>query len=360
MFYMPARVFSGYDAIKDHAEALTSLGRKALIVMGRGSARKNGSFFDVVEVLDNADVEFECFEGIKENPTVESVMEARDFGVENGCDFVIGIGGGSAMDAAKAIALMMKHYDEPWEYLYDKEAASDMLPLAEVPTTCGTGSEATAVSVLTRTDLNTKKSSVHKLFPTVSFVDGKYLKTAPKSIINNTAMDALAHMVEGSIHRKATEYTKMCAAHGLELWKSFKPILLGEKDAADEDFQKMMDASAMAGMTIAQTGTTIPHGLSYPITIGCAIPHGKCVSYFQSEFIRAMEKEDRDWILNRAGFTDPDELNDFFVKVCAPEEIPLEFREKAYEELKSNPAKLSAVPYEITDDILKRIAGIQA
>ena len=358
MYYIPTRLFTGHNALNNNKEFLTGLGTKALIVTGSKSAKINGSFDDVAQILEDSGKEFSVYEGIQENPTVESIMEARDFGRDNGCDFVVGIGGGSALDASKAISLMMAHYNEGWEYLYDTNKSNDMLPLATVPTTCGTGSEVTGVSVLTRTDLKTKKSSVHKLYPNVSFVDGKYLKTAPRSILCNTAMDALSHMIEGTIHTKATPYTRMYASHGLDIWRSCKGVLDGTKEASEDDLQSLMDASTMAGMTIAQTGTTIPHALSYPITIGLNIPHGKSVSYFLAEFLKAMNKDDRDFILTKSGFSDPDELDEFFKKVCKPEEIPHDYREIAYEELCSNKAKLSCVPFEINDSILKRIAGI--
>ena len=358
MFYIPTRVFTGKDALTNNKEYLTRLGHKALIVTGKGSAKKNGSYNDVIDILKESKIEYSVYEGINENPTVESIMDARDYGVLEACDFVIGIGGGSALDASKAISLMMYHKDSSWEYLYDSSVSSDMMPVAAIPTTCGTGSEVTGVSVLTRLDLKTKKSSVHKLYPAVAFVDGKYLKTAPSSIICNTAMDSLAHMIEGLVHKKATDYTRMCASSGLELWRSVKDVISGDRQATDEDLQNLMDASTMAGMTIAQTGTTIPHALSYPITIGLNIPHGKSVSYFQAEFLKAMDKADRDWILEKAGLKDPDELDELFKKSCNPEGIPLKYREIAYEELCSNKAKLSSVPFKIDDNVLRKIAGI--
>lgn len=358
MFYIPTRVYTGQNALLDNKDQLLKLGTKALIVTGTKSSKINGSFDDVAQVLEGAGLSFATCEGVKENPTVESIMEARAFGCENGCDFVIGIGGGSSLDASKAISLMMAHADENWEYLYDTNKSNDMLPVATIPTTCGTGSEVTGVSVLTRTDLKTKKSSVHKLYPNVSFVDGKYLRTAPKKVLRNTAMDALSHMIEGTIHKKATPYTRMCASHGLDIWRSCKDVISGVKEATDNDLQNLMDASTMAGMTIAQTGTTIPHALSYPITIGLGIPHGKSVSYFLAEFVKAMDKDDRDFILTKSGFNDPDEIDEFFKKVCKPEEIPYDNRVIAYEELAGNKAKLSAVPFEVNDAILRRIAGI--
>ena len=357
MFYMPSRLYTGIDCLKKNAKALEGLGKKALLVTGKSSALKNGSQKDVVEVLESLNKTFEVFNQIEENPSIETVMKARDFGLLEGWDFVIGIGGGSPMDAAKAIALMMKHKEAGWEYLYDSKAASDTLPIVCIPTTCGTGSEATAVSVLTRTDLLTKKSSVHKLFPTMSFIDGKYLKSAPKSILNNTAMDALAHMYEGVLHSKATDYTWLCAKTGLELWKKNKDFLLGKREGEDADYQRLMDASTMAGMTIAQTGTTIPHSLSYPVTIRLGIPHGKAVSYFQAAYLKEAKKEDRDRLLLASGFTDPDQMHEFFLTLCQPEKISEEVLEIAVSEVKANEKKLAAVPFAVDESVIRRIAG---
>ena len=148
-FYMPVKVYSEENCVLNHAAELAALGTRALIVTGRSSARRCGAFDDVTAALEKYGISWVEFAEVEENPSVETIMRARKVGCKVEADFVIGIGGGSPMDAAKAIALMMQHPDKDWEYMYDKEAETSTVPIAEIPTTAGTGSEVTAVSVLT-------------------------------------------------------------------------------------------------------------------------------------------------------------------------------------------------------------------
>ena len=163
-FYMPVRVYSEENCVMNHAAELAELGTRALIVTGKSSARRCGAFADVTAALDKYGVSWVEFAEVEENPSVETIMRARKVGCKVKADFVIGIGGGSPMDAAKAIALMMQHPDQGWEYMYDKGAETSTVPIAEIPTTAGTGSEVTAVSVLTRHDKHVKGSIPHKIF----------------------------------------------------------------------------------------------------------------------------------------------------------------------------------------------------
>ena len=195
-YYMPVKVYDEPECVRNHAEEISSLGSHALIVTGRRSAFSNGSFDDISAILKERGVRFEVFSEIEENPSVETVFLAKDrFGSEN-IDFVIGLGGGSPMDAAKAIALVLLHDDYRPEDLYDTKKESTSLPLVCIPTTCGTGSEATGVAVLTRKERRTKSSIPYKIYPGLALIDGKYLKTASLEVIGNTAIDALSHLLE--------------------------------------------------------------------------------------------------------------------------------------------------------------------
>ena len=124
-FYMPVKVYCENNCVRAHAKELASFGKKALIVTGRSSAFKNGSIADVESALSEHGVEWTIFNEVEENPSVETVMKGRDLGLSRGADFVIGIGGGSPMDAAKAIALMIRCKDAGADYLYDSSAVTD-------------------------------------------------------------------------------------------------------------------------------------------------------------------------------------------------------------------------------------------
>ena len=128
-FYMPAKVFSEENCVQSHSAELASLGSRALIVTGKSSARRCGAFADVTAALKKHGVTWVEFAEVEENPSVETVMKARDLGCLEKTDFVIGIGGGSPMDAAKAVALMIRHADHDWTYMYDKSAETSTIPL---------------------------------------------------------------------------------------------------------------------------------------------------------------------------------------------------------------------------------------
>lgn len=287
-------------------------------------------------------------------------MEARDLGLEEQVDFVIGIGGGSPLDAAKAIALMIRHADRDISYLYHPDGDSAALPIAAIPTTCGTGSETTPVSVLTNTAEGYKKSIPHKLFPQLALVDGAYLRSAPKAVLAATAFDALTHLIESELNSRATPLSRMCSDAGLQSWALSLPVLRGSREADDDDFQNMMRASMMAGMAIAHTSTTLPHGLSYALTHKLGVPHGKATAYFTAGYLAEAPKERRDAILRAAGFADLEDFREVYHRSCGPLEIPLAtltgVLEKAVAETGSNPQKMALAAFPADREALRRIA----
>ena len=357
-FYMPVKVYSEDNCVLNHAAELAALGKKALIVTGRSSARSCGAFYDVTAALEQFGVSFVEFAEVEENPSVETVMKARDLGVKEGADFVIGIGGGSPMDAAKAIALMIRHADQDWMYMYDKSAETSTLPIAEIPTTAGTGSEVTAVSVLTRHDKHVKGSIPHKIFPQLALVDGKYLAKAPMKILANTTMDALAHLYESYIHSKATDYSKMCAEAGIRVWARSKDVILGNREATAEDYRNMINASTMAGMAIAHTATSLPHALSYRLTYSAHMAHGKACGYFLAGYLREADPAEVSHILSLAGFGSVDELEEYYVKTCGRDEVAVELLEGTVREVLANEAKMKLPPFPVDEAVLRRVAGI--
>ena len=135
-YYIPTKVYQEIDAVKVHAEELAGYGSYALIVTGKYSARANGALADVEAALDAYGKKHVQYDGIEENPSVETVMKATEFGKRNGVDFVIAIGGGSPMDAAKAIAIMLANPEKDADYLYENVAHTKALPVVTIPTTC--------------------------------------------------------------------------------------------------------------------------------------------------------------------------------------------------------------------------------
>jgi len=354
---MPTKFYCENECVKNHADELTSIGTNALIVTGRGSSRKNHSLDDVIEVLSTNNIQYTIFDGVEENPSVETVMKAREAGIKAGVDFVIGIGGGSPLDAAKAIALMIKNGDKEWDFLYD-DIIAEALPVVAVPTTCGTGSEVTGVAVLTRHDKKTKISMKHKIFPELALIDGKYIMQAPKQIIINTAIDALAHLVESIINTKADYYSMLNAIGGISLWRSCREFMESSSAVLDKATAlRLMEASTIAGISIAQTGTSIPHALSYMLTYEAGIPHGPAVGLFLARYLEGADPAKKNDILEAAGFKDINEFSEFLEK-AVPLKVERGLLERSAQRVLENTAKLKNCPYDMDRMKLWWIAGI--
>ncbi|MBR3634714.1 MAG: iron-containing alcohol dehydrogenase [Lachnospiraceae bacterium] len=359
-YYMPTKLYSGPDCVKEHADELSSYGKHALIVTGKGSARKNHSLKDVTDALDSRGISYTIFEGVEENPSVETVMKATVVGLDSKADHVIGIGGGSALDAAKAVALMMNNPERSWEFLYENTNAK-ALQVVAVPTTCGTGSEVTGVSVLTRHDLKTKISMKHKVFPNLALIDGKYILSAPRSLIINTAIDAFAHLVESAVNSNADYYSLLNVIGGISLWRSCRAYI-DEKDTnaskLDEaSAQRLMEASAIAGISIAQTGTSLPHALSYMLTYESGIPHGPACGMFLARYLELADDKIKNDILTAAGFESCEEMGSFIERL-APVAVDKEILRRSAMSVLSNTGKLKNCPYQVDEKTMDFIAGV--
>lgn len=345
-FFMPVKTYQEKDCVWNHREELVSFGEKALIVTGRHSSKVNGALEDVTRALKSQNREYVIFDQIEENPSIETVMSARDFGVKERADYVIGIGGGSPLDAAKAIALMMKNKHRDATLLYSKEYA-EAYKVVAIPTTCGTGSEVTPYAILTIHEKKTKSSLPHRIFPQLALIDGKYLQAAGKKMLAYTAVDALGHFIESYCNTKATDYNRMLCSYGLEVWARSKDIILGKKEATDEDYSNMLCASAMAGMAITHTGTSLPHGMSYKITYEKNIPHGKAVGVFLAAYLDGAEGYHKEQILGKLGMHSCKELQDFINEAVGIIELDEQFVQEAVSEMMANAGKLSNCPYSV-------------
>ncbi|MCB6607527.1 iron-containing alcohol dehydrogenase family protein [[Clostridium] symbiosum] len=354
-FYIPVKIYEEENCITNHKKELSSLGTKALLVTGKRSSRLNGSLGDVMKALESEGRSFTVFDEIEENPSIETVMAARDAGLAAGADFVVGIGGGSPMDAAKAIALMMYHKDKGADYLYEKDADSTALPVAAVPTTCGTGSEATPFAILTIHEKRTKSSLPHKIFPALALLDAKYLSTAPKKVLCDTAVDALGHFIESYINSNASDYSRMFVTEGLSVWGRSRDVLTGKREAKLQDYRNMLNASTMAGMAITHTGTSLPHGLSYYVTYEQGTAHGKAIGRFLCGYLKAAGEKERELILSRAGFDGLKDFEQFYDTVCGKESLSDALKEMAAEGVLSSPEKLNNCPFAVDKAILYRI-----
>ena len=352
-FYMPTKIYSESHCIEKHGDIFAQYGKNAMIITGKHSSKANGSLEAVTAQLDFHDINYMIFDDIEENPSIETVMKARDIGISEAVDFVIGIGGGSPMDAAKAIALMIANPEKTADALYEKEDLS-WIPVIEVPTTAGTGSEVTPWSVLTIHAKRTKKSISHAVYPAAALIDAGYLKTASRTTLVSTAVDTLAHLVESHLITKSTDYSRVFSEKGLRLWGSFKERLLTHT-LTDADYESMMQACTLGGIAITHTSTGLPHALSYTFTYELGIAHGAACGYTLGGFVKYYANPDRaDEVLSALGFNTPDEFCTYLNQLLGKPEIPKQLWENNVKAMMNNPDKLATCPYPIDEETLSR------
>lgn len=352
--YMPTKIFSEENCVINHAQELTALGSKAMIVTGRHSAVKTGALQDVLHALGNTP--YVLFDRIEENPSIETVMEARDIAIAEKADFFIGIGGGSPMDAAKAIALMAANPEKNESVLYNAEDLS-YFPVACIPTTCGTGSEVTPYAILTRHAHRTKKSIAYRIYPAMALLDAKYLKTMSRTGLVNTCVDALAHLLESYLNTNSNELNRIYSREGLLLWAQFRDRLLS--DALEEaDYARMLHASMVAGMAITHTSTSMPHGLSYPVTYELGIPHGRAVGMFLGGFVESYgDPEAATAAVQLLGFADTQQFRTYMRKLLGTVEVPQALLQTAADKILADPGKLKNYPFPLTQEQLTAMAN---
>lgn len=359
-FYMPTKIYSSHDCVKNHGTELASLGTKALIVTGKHSSRSNGSLSDVIDALKLANRPYCLFDEIEENPSVELIVRAAAFGKKEHADFIIGIGGGSPLDASKAIAVLMKNPDCDGSVFY-KKMELDALPVAAIPTTAGTGSEATPYAILTRHDKQTKQSIAQKVFPKLALIDSKYLLTASIQVRANTAIDALAHLLESYVNRKATDYSRMFCEYALKLFSDIKTTLVEEstKGTASKDpdfYDSLMTISTIAGMAISHTGTSLPHGMSYFLTYHHNIPHGKAVGTFLGTYLEHNPEETvTAFLLSLMGFDSIKDFKTFLHQVLGDVSLTANEIQTYSNSMMENAGKLANCPYSVTDTLMNEM-----
>lgn len=356
LFYMPTKIYEQKNAVINHASEIISFGSKPIIVTGKNSSRKNGSLNDILLILNKSDCPYVIFDDIEENPSVETVIKAASIGIDQEVDYVIGIGGGSPLDAAKAIALLLGEKTLNKEILYDATYKANPLPVVAIPTTCGTGSEVTGVSVLTVHEKRTKSSLPHRIFPKLALVDYKYLIDAPRNIIVNTAIDAMSHLVESYLVKTSSSYSDMIVNEGLLTWGKCIDALWNKRNFTEEDYMNLMHASTMGGMSIAHTGTAIPHSMSYSLTYELHIPHGIAVGYFLPGYIKASGEELSKKLMDMMGFASVNEFGTFYKDVSEAFDVSDEIIEMIVNQVASNLTKLSMCKFSLDKASLNEIA----
>lgn len=288
-YYQPTEVRFGCGRVGEVGEVTARYGKRCLLVT-RPISDALASVYEKVRLsLEAAGVEVFHFDGVVPNPTTNSVDAGADMAMRYKAEVVLGVGGGSSIDTAKAIAVGATHEGRAWDYrlFAGKRITDRLLPVISVTTTSGTGTQVTPVSVVTNPAAKCKFALVDKLLcPRVSVIDPELSMTVPEHITASTGFDVFAHAFESYIHTGASVYTDMHALEAIRLVVKYLPAAV--RNGSDKEARTQMAwADTLAGLTIANAGTTLPHGIG--MAIGGHAPHvmhGEALAAIYPEFMR--------------------------------------------------------------------------
>ncbi|MGQ9543135.1 MAG: iron-containing alcohol dehydrogenase [Candidatus Bathyarchaeia archaeon] len=282
---MPVRVMFGECLGQIGAVAAEFGATKILIVTGRRAMKEHGVVERLIDLLKP--VEAEVFDEVESNPAMETFERAYRTLKDKGCDLVIGLGGGSPMDVAKAAAAMGNKAQGPVDlFATSTQLTGEGLPMIAVPTTSGTGSEVTPFSIVSDPEHGTKRAANNPyLYPDVALVDPSLCKTMPRKVTAETGLDAISHAIESYWARRSQPITDSLA---LEALRHLLPNLRRacEEPLNMEARSEMALGALLAGMALSNTMATAAHSISYPLTVRFGIPHGLACALTLPAFIR--------------------------------------------------------------------------
>lgn len=274
-FHQTTEIIFGKGRISDLADVAKKYGTKALLVTTPATVPAlEDQYSKVKKILTDIGIEVIHYDGVIPNPTVETITAGAKMALECRAEMIIGLGGGSSMDAAKAISVDVTHDGTSWDYLFYKSPQPDpakLLPVIAISTTSGTGSQVTQVAVITNTQKRDKSALYNNiLYPQVCIVDPELMLTVPKFVTATTGFDVLCHAFESTINPGTGAYVDLLAWEAIAIVAEFLPKSLA--DLSDiEARERMAWADTLAGLCIANAGVTLPHGMG--MAVGGMYPH---------------------------------------------------------------------------------------
>ena len=273
---MPAISLMGADCLKDAGDQVGELGFKKALIVTDKVLGQIGIVKKVTDVLDNKNIEYAIYDETKPNPTVKNVNDGLALLKEKECDFVISLGGGSAHDCAKGIALLATNGGEIKDYEGVDKSKKPQLPMVGINTTAGTGSEMTLFAIITDEERHIKMALVDKhLTPIIAVNDPMLMLAMPKSLTAATGMDALTHAVEAYVSTAATPITDACAEKAIELISNY--LVNAVENGQDVEARDMMAyAEYLAGMAFNNASLGYVHAMAHQLGGFYNLPHGVC------------------------------------------------------------------------------------
>ena len=271
-FIAPEKIISGSQAVEMSADTVAELGKKALVVTDT-TMEKLGNLKIVTDMLEQAGIAYAIYKEISGEPDDTMIQTGAEFYKQEACDFLVALGGGSPIDAMKAIAMIAACGGKPADYM-GKVITEKLAPMVAIPTTAGTGSEATQFSIIT--DVTSQVKMLLKgpaLMPDVAIIDPQFTMTAPPKITAATGIDALCHALEAYTSKKAQPLSDTFALSACQRIFGHLRTAWGQGDQEESRIQMSL-AALEAGMAFNNSSVTIVHGMSRPIGALFHVPHG--------------------------------------------------------------------------------------
>jgi alcohol dehydrogenase class IV len=277
-FLSPSLIKFGPGVFNHLGELLNGMGKKTLVVLGSGSLRASGAVERLLKQLDEIRIDYCFYEGISAEPEIETADKGVLLAREYGCDLVIGLGGGSVIDTAKAIAGLATHEGSVMDYLEGVGKGliinRPSLPCVAIPTTAGTGTEVTKNAVISSRNGRFKKSLRSPyLIPKIALIDPALTLTLPPNWTAWGGMDVLTQLIESYVSKKAQPIPEALALYGIPLVAN--NLLPAYKTGTDLGArEKMALAALLSGLALANSGLGAAHGLASALGAYCPLPHG--------------------------------------------------------------------------------------
>ncbi len=288
-YHQSTEIRFGRGRVEEIGDLALRYGNRCLLVTVPVFPAMEKTFSRVKSFLTKAGLEVAHFAGVIPNPTTDCIAAGAAMARECKAQVVIGLGGGSSMDAAKAIAVEATHEGSCWDYLFyrDTQPTEKTLPIIAVSTTSGTGSQVTQVAVVTNPEKRDKSAIYHPIvYPRISIVDPELMLSLPPHVTASTGFDVFCHSFESYLHKNASPYTDLLALESIRLVVENLPTAV--RDGANTIAREAMAwADTLAGLAIANAGVTLPHGIGMAISgMWPHVAHGESLALTYPAFTR--------------------------------------------------------------------------
>jgi len=302
VFYLPIKIVFGTGKFNTAGEEAAKLGHKAFIVTGKKSAEKSGLLKRFTDLLERKKVSWVHFNGIEPNPTSKIIDKASELARRENCDFVVGLGGGSVLDAAKSIALSAKSGLPIWKHaaswISDYVEPKEALPIMAIETLAGTSSDSDNISVITNEKTGEKPGfSSSLLFPKVAIIDPEIMVSVPPRMTAITGFDILCHTMEGYVTKASHPIASILNLRAIEIVINYLPTAV-KYGSNMEARSYLAFANVLAGFSLTHSRAALLHAMEHPISGHFNVTHAEGLAALMPKWLEFS------WDGNMAAFRD--------------------------------------------------------